>query len=93
MREVPGVRRWHRALALSFGLLLIAATALVAQTAAPPQRIVSLIPSVTEALFAIGAGPRVVGVSNFDRFPPEAATKTKVGDLIDPATSLRQAAS
>jgi len=49
-----------------------------------PQRIVSLIPSVTETLFAIGAGPRVVGVSNFDRFPPEAATKTKVGGLIDP---------
>jgi iron complex transport system substrate-binding protein len=35
-------------------------------------------------LFAIGAGPRVVGVSNFDRFPPEASTRPKVGALIDP---------
>jgi iron complex transport system substrate-binding protein len=49
-----------------------------------PQRIVSLIPSTTEMLFAMGAGPRVVGVSNFDRYPPEALTRTKVGGLIDP---------
>ena len=53
-------------------------------TTTAPQRIVSIIPSVTEMLFAMGAGPRVVGVGNFDRFPPEALTKTKVGGLIDP---------
>ncbi|HEV3215134.1 MAG TPA: helical backbone metal receptor, partial [Vicinamibacterales bacterium] len=52
--------------------------------AAAPQRIVSLIPSITEMLFAMGAGDRVVGVSNFDRYPPETATKVKVGGLIDP---------
>ena len=51
---------------------------------APPQRIISIIPSVTEMLFAIGAGPRVIGVGNFDRYPPEALTRTKVGGLIDP---------
>jgi len=51
---------------------------------APPQRIISLIPSVTEMLFGMGVGARVVGVSNFDRFPPEALTKAKVGGLIDP---------
>jgi iron complex transport system substrate-binding protein len=50
----------------------------------PPQRIVSLIPSVTEMLFAIGVGPRVIGVSNFDQYPPEVHTRTKVGGLIDP---------
>src|SRR4051812_35790592 len=50
----------------------------------PPQRIISLIPSVTEMLFAMGAGPRVVGVGNFDRFPPEAQARPKVGGLIDP---------
>jgi iron complex transport system substrate-binding protein len=53
-----------------------------AQTA--PQRIISLIPSTTEMLFAMGAGPRVIGVGNFDRYPPEALTRTKVGGLIDP---------
>ncbi len=55
-----------------------------AQPPSSPQRIISLIPSVTEMLFAIGAGPRVVGVGNFDRYPPEVSTRTKVGGLIDP---------
>jgi iron complex transport system substrate-binding protein len=50
----------------------------------PPQRIISLIPSTTEMLFAMGAGARVVGVGNFDRYPPEALTRAKVGGLIDP---------
>jgi iron complex transport system substrate-binding protein len=49
-----------------------------------PRRIVSLIPAVTEMLFAIGAGPQVAGVSSFDRFPPEVERVTKVGGLLDP---------
>lgn len=49
-----------------------------------PQRIISIIPSTTEMLFAMGAGSRVIGVGNFDRYPPEAATRPKVGGLIDP---------
>ena len=49
-----------------------------------PQRIISLIPSVTEMLFAMGAGPRIVGVSNFDEYPPEVRSRPKVGGLIDP---------
>ena len=51
---------------------------------APPGRIVSLVPAVTEMLFAIGAGARVVGVSSFDRFPPEVERIQKVGALLDP---------
>jgi iron complex transport system substrate-binding protein len=35
-------------------------------------------------LFAIGAGTEVVGVSSYDRFPPEVLTKPKVGALVDP---------
>lgn len=65
-------------------LLVLFSRAPAAQTPAAPQRIVSLIPAVTEMLFAIGAGPRVIGVGNFDRYPPEAQTRTKVGGLIDP---------
>jgi iron complex transport system substrate-binding protein len=49
-----------------------------------PQRIISIIPSTTEMLFAMGAGPRVIGVGNFDRYPPEAQARPKVGGLIDP---------
>ena len=51
---------------------------------AAPKRIISLIPAVTEMLFAIGAGPEVVGVSSFDRYPPEVATLQRVGALLDP---------
>jgi iron complex transport system substrate-binding protein len=54
-----------------------------AQSAAP-HRIISLIPSVTEMLFAIGAGEDVIGVSSFDHFPPAAESRVKVGGLLDP---------
>ena len=49
-----------------------------------PSRIISLIPAVTEMLFAIGAGPQVIAVSSFDAFPPEATKLPRVGALIDP---------
>jgi iron complex transport system substrate-binding protein len=54
------------------------------RTAEAPKRIVSLVPAVTEMLFAIGAGSRVVGVSSFDRFPPEVERIQRVGALLDP---------
>ncbi len=41
---------------------------------AAPQRIVSLSPTATEILFAIGAGPQVVAVDNWSTYPPEAPT-------------------
>ena len=63
-------------------LALFTTLALHAQT--HPQRIISIIPSTTEMLFAMGAGARVIGVGNFDRYPPEALTRAKVGGLIDP---------
>lgn len=49
-----------------------------------PQRIVSLVPAVTEMLFAIGAGPQVVAVSSYDQDPPEVRTLPRVGALLDP---------
>ena len=48
------------------------------------RRIVSLVPSLTETLFAIGAGPAVVGVGTFDSFPPDVAKLPRVGALLDP---------
>jgi iron complex transport system substrate-binding protein len=50
----------------------------------PSQRIVSLVPSLTETLFALGLGDRVVGVSRFCRYPPQAAELPKVGGYVDP---------
>jgi iron complex transport system substrate-binding protein len=52
--------------------------------AAPVKRIISLVPAATEMLFAVGAGPRVVGVSSYDTYPPEVKTRPSVGALIDP---------
>lgn len=49
-----------------------------------PQRIISVVPSVTETLFALGLADKVIGVSSFDHFPPEVETKQRVGGLIDP---------
>ena len=52
----------------------------------PPRRIISLIPNVTEILFAIGAGPQVVAVSTYDVEPPEVRSLPTVGALVDPDT-------
>lgn len=51
------------------------------ELARQPQRIVSLAPNNTEILFAVGAGPQVVGVTNYCDYPAEAKTRTRVGDL------------
>ncbi len=55
-----------------------------AQQAPLPRRIISLIPATTEMLFAMGASDRLVGVSNYDQFPPEVNRLTRVGGLLDP---------
>jgi iron complex transport system substrate-binding protein len=52
--------------------------------AAKPERIVSLAPANTEILFAIGAGPRVVGVTTYDDYPAEVSSIEKVGDFVSP---------
>ena len=44
-----------------------------------PRRIVSLAEDITEVLFMLGAGDRVVGVSSYCNRPPEAASRTRVG--------------
>jgi iron complex transport system substrate-binding protein len=55
------------------------------QVPAQPQRIVSLAPSVTEVLFALGVGDRVAGVTSYCDYPPEARQKPPVGDTLKPS--------
>jgi iron complex transport system substrate-binding protein len=55
-----------------------------ARGGAGARRIVSIVPALTEMLFAIGAGPEVVAVSNYDTFPPEVKSRPRVGALLDP---------
>jgi len=50
-----------------------------------PARIVSLAPSVTETLFALGVGSRVVAVSDYCDYPPEARRLPKIGSFLDPS--------
>ncbi|MBI4635172.1 MAG: cobalamin-binding protein [Candidatus Rokubacteria bacterium] len=53
--------------------------------AGPPRRIVSLVPSATEVIFALGAEDRLVGVTDFCDFPPAARAKPSVGGMVAPS--------
>lgn len=65
--------------------ILSCVVVLAAGAAQPrPERIISLVPAATEILFAVGAGPRVVAVSSYDREPAAVAGLPRVGALVDP---------
>jgi iron complex transport system substrate-binding protein len=53
-----------------------------------PERIVSLTPSVTEILFALGIGQRVVGVSDYCDEPERVRTLPRVGSFLDPVVEV-----
>jgi iron complex transport system substrate-binding protein len=52
--------------------------------ASMPQRVVSLAPNLTEMIFALELGDRVVGVTRYDDFPAAVTALPKVGGFIDP---------
>lgn len=52
---------------------------------APAQRLVSLAPSLTELLFALGAGSQVVGRTVYCLYPPAARAVPSVGDGLNPS--------
>lgn len=49
-----------------------------------PQRIVSLAPNITEVLFELGLGQRVVGVTRYCDWPPATADIASIGGMLDP---------
>lgn len=51
----------------------------------PPQRIISLAPNITEILFAMSSGDKVVGVTRFCDYPEEVLKKEKIGGMVDPS--------
>jgi cobalamin transport system substrate-binding protein len=50
-----------------------------------PQRIISLAPSITETIYALGLGERLVGDTDYCDYPPEARDKPHVGSLLSPS--------
>jgi len=50
-----------------------------------PGRVVSLAPNLTEIVFAIGAGERLVGVTRFDDYPEQVKKLPRVGGFVDPS--------
>jgi len=50
-----------------------------------PQRIISLAPNLTEILFALGSGDKIVGLTRFCNYPPQATSREKVGGILDPS--------
>jgi iron complex transport system substrate-binding protein len=73
-------QRWH----LKFFSVVLACLLAAASAFAQPKRIVSTSPSITEALFALGLGPHVVGVSNYCEYPPQVKDLPKVGTYLRP---------
>lgn len=53
--------------------------------AAPPERIISLAPNITEILYALGLGDKIVGVTSFCDYPPEAKKKKNVAGMSNPS--------
>ena len=79
--------RWRgrvRTAALMLAATLTALGGVEPAQAGPVQRIVSLAPSITETLFAVGAGAEVVGVSQYCDYPPQVLSLPKVGSFLTP---------
>ena len=50
-----------------------------------PHRIICLMPSVTDTVYALGAGDDVIAISDYTKYPAAALKKPSVGDLIKPS--------
>jgi iron complex transport system substrate-binding protein len=81
---VAGPKRLIGVAVIAFVILWSPRPATMQGRSTAATRIVSLVPALTEMLFAIGAGPQVVAVSSYDEFPPEVKALPHVGALLDP---------
>jgi len=78
----------HSAVVVCAVLLVAAILAGLSPTpavAAPPERVVSLAPSITECMFEMGVGDKVAGVTDYDVYPPEVAMLPSIGGYNDPS--------
>lgn len=80
--------RWSRrrfASAAVFAVLLAACPRRTAPSAGTARRVVSISPSTTEGMFAIGSGALVVGRSRYCDYPPEVERLPQIGGYVDPS--------
>lgn len=68
----------------SFPVTLIDDIGRAVTIASPPQRIVCINPSVTEIVYALGLGNKVVGVDVYSDYPPEAVSKQRISNIYTP---------
>ncbi|MZH14483.1 MAG: ABC transporter substrate-binding protein [Nitrospinae bacterium] len=82
--HLPGLLLQRIFQALCLLLLLIPAPGTLAKDLTQAHRIISTSPSITETLFALGLEDRVVGVTDFCKYPPKACQLASVGGLVNP---------
>lgn len=70
--------------AVRWGLVWLGLLACVQASAAPAQRIVSLLPSLTESVCALGECARLVGIDRYSNFPESVRSLPRVGGGLDP---------
>jgi ABC-type Fe3+-hydroxamate transport system substrate-binding protein len=66
-------------------IVSLSSLTLAAEPASPTRRIVSLAPSMTEILYALGLGENIVAVTTFCDYPEEAKKKPKIGGMSNPS--------
>jgi len=64
------------------------ATGVTLRTDPPARRVISLVPSVTEEIYSLGAGSRLVADTTFDLYPAAARSKPKIGSVLSPDLEL-----
>ena len=74
-----------RRIIILFLLLISHFSFLISIAAEPPNRIISLAPNLTEILFEMGLGDKIVGVTNFCDYPEDAKGKPKIGGMYNPS--------
>lgn len=78
------IPRLFRSLSLCLLIPLLLAGTAQAKDFTQAKRIISTSPSITETLFALGLGDRVVGVTDFCKYPPKACQTASIGGLVNP---------
>jgi iron complex transport system substrate-binding protein len=80
----------HPVLVTAFPITVTDALGRQVTITAPAQRIISLAPSTTEQLFAVGAGEQVVGVTLYDNYPPQVQQVERVGGYVAKSISMEK---